>query len=165
MLTIDIHQPESLQLECSWHMFMFLDHCKTNPFYLILQQTTNAYTANYCVSVERAVLPGRGHAQGFQLAGFLTTICSQPWFTYKTTLTDAALVQPKLLSLHYLHHQNMHEFWWGASKTAKKKKVFAPKHWLTAQVGARGNRQKKEPREPARQWAEISASDLCAPGA
>lgn len=106
----------------------------------------------------------QGMLRAFSLLGSLpTTICPQPWFTYETAVADTALVQAKL-SLHCLHHHNMHKFWWRTSKTTKKKKALAPKHWLTAQVCARGSRQKKGPREPARQWSASSASDLCAPG-
>lgn len=86
-----------------------------------------------------------GMLGAFSLLGSLpTTVCSQPWFTYKTTLTDTALVQAKLLSLHYLHHHNIHELVRGQQNLQEKeepcsKPLTKPK-WVLEATG-----RKKDP--------------------
>lgn len=165
VLTTTIHQPEPLQLECSWRMFMFLDHCKTNPFYLILQQTTNAYTANYCVSVERAVTSGRGHARGLNLAGFIA---------YHHLLSATAHLQDHphwsciSASTNYHHFiicivvpsQTMFRDQY-PSKIMEQKEDPCSKA-LTAQVGAKGNRRKSTAYKPMvcnpSRWSLCSSS-------
>lgn len=161
MLTTAIHQPEPLQLECSWHMFMFLDHCKTNPFYLILQQTTNAYAANYCVSVERAVTSGWGHAHGLKLARF---VADRHLLSATAHLQDhphwccvsASQIIIILLSVLPCHPQTLFRDQ-HPRKNAEQKEGPCSKA-LTAQ-----RQEVEEPREPARLWPAVSARDLRAP--
>lgn len=161
MLTVAIHQPEPLQLECSWRMFMFLDRCKTNPFYLILQQTTNVYAANYCVSVERAVTSGRGHAHGLKLASFVA---------YRHLLSATAhlqdhphwLVQAKLLPFDYLYCHTTSQLCSGASIPAEPASKRGPLLQGTSCPSRCQRQQVEEHREPARQQFATSASDLCA---
>lgn len=143
MLTIAIHQPEPLQLECSWRMFMFLDHCKTNPFYLILQQTTNAYAANYCVSVERAVTSGWGHARSLKLARF---VAYHHLLSATAHLQDhphwrcisASQIITILLSISPYRPQTLFRGQYPSKTTEQKEGPYSEA--LTAQVGAKSNR-------------------------
>lgn len=162
MLTIVIHQPEPLQLECSWCMFMFLDHCKTNPFYLILQQTINAYAANYCVSVERAVTSGWGHACGLKLARFMA---------YRHLLSATAHLQdhPHLRCINespIINHfiicitiPSTNSVWRPVSQQNHLAKR-GPSLQNTDCPSRCQRQQVEEPREAARPWSAISASDL-----